>query len=58
MVFIESIFNADNELERETVNKLVDEIKLRISSYDKFFESYELVKNKLDERKLKSWHTT
>lgn len=58
MVFIESIFNADNELERETVNKLVDEIKLRISSYDKLFESYELVKNKLDERKLKSWHTT
>jgi len=35
MDFIESTFKADNELERETVNKLVDEITIIISSYDK-----------------------
>jgi len=28
MEFIESTFNADSELERETVNKFIDEIKL------------------------------
>ena len=52
MDFIESTFNADNELEREIVNKLVDEITIRFSSYDKLSENYETVNNKLDERKL------
>jgi hypothetical protein len=58
MEFIESTFNADSELERETVNKLIDEITIIISSYDKYSENYETVKNKLDKNKLKLWYTT
>ena len=57
MEFIENTFNSENELDFETGNKMVDEMAVITTSYDKLTEAYELSKTQVSDRKLRTIKT-
>jgi len=57
MEFIENTFKSENELDFETANKMVEEMAVITTSYDKLTEAYELSKTQVSDRKLRTIKT-
>jgi hypothetical protein len=54
MIFIENQFASEEELTKETAQRMVDEILIISQSYDSLALAYEFNRDRLTERKIKT----